>query len=100
MWRAFLVAQLTSIERKVLLPFEQEAGWSSLVAGASHLAPGLAVFFVSEVTGATGRDVHLAAQRGNGNGDDVPQIFRDDVSDDEVDFLGSIWRCALEFDNV
>ena len=69
-------------------------------AGASHLAPGLAVFFVPEVTSATGRDVHLAATRGNGDRDDVPQIFRDDVGNDEVDFLGGICRRAFEFDDV
>jgi hypothetical protein len=70
------------------------------VAGASHLTPSLAIFFVPEVASATGRDVHLAATRGNGDGNDVPKIFRDDVSDDEVDFLCGIYGRGLEFDNV
>jgi hypothetical protein len=97
---AFLVAQLSSVEGIFSLAFDQEPGWMGFVAGASHLAPGLAVFFVPEVTSATGRDVHLAATRGNGDRDDVPQIFRDDIGNDEVNFLGGICRRAFEFDDV
>ena len=71
------------------------------VAGASHLAPGLAVFLVPEVAGAMGRDVHLASGRGNGNGNHVAQIFWDDIGDDEIDFFGGICRrLAFEFDDV
>jgi hypothetical protein len=59
--RAFLVAQLTSVKRIILLAFDQEAGGRDLVVGTSHLAPSLAVFFVPEMTGALGRDVQLAS---------------------------------------
>jgi hypothetical protein len=69
-------------------------------AGASHLAAGLAVFFVPEMAGAVRRNVHLTSGRGNGNRNHVPQIFRDDISNDEVDLLGGIWRRAFEFDDV
>jgi hypothetical protein len=32
-----------------------------LVAGASHLAPGLAAFFVPEMAGAVERNLHLTS---------------------------------------
>jgi hypothetical protein len=54
---AFLVAQLTSVEGIILLAFDQEPGWMGFVAGASHLAPGLAVFFILRMESAIGRDV-------------------------------------------
>jgi hypothetical protein len=58
--RAFLGAQPTSVKRIILLAFDQEAGGKDFVVGTSHLAPSLAVFFAPEITGAVGRDVHLA----------------------------------------
>ena len=58
--RAFLVAQLTSVKRIILLAFDQEAGGRDFVLGTSLLAPSLAVFFVPKITGAVGREVHLA----------------------------------------
>jgi len=99
-WSPFQVAQFTSVKRIVLLAFEQKAGWADFVAGASHLAPGFAVLFVPEMAGTVGRNIHLAAKRGDGNGNHVPEIFRNDISDDKVDFLGGIGRRAIEFDDV
>jgi hypothetical protein len=97
---AFLVAQLTDVEGIISLAFDQEPGGRDFVAGASHLAPGLAVLFMPEVTGSSGRDVHLASECGNGNGNHVPEIFGDDISNDEVDFLRGICCRALELDDV
>ena len=73
--------------------FEQDAARTSAVAGASHLAPGLAVLFMPKMTAAAGGNIHLTARRGKGNGNHVPEIFRHDMSDDEVDFRGGV--CLL-----
>ena len=98
--RAFQVTQLATVEGIVSLAFEQEPGGRDFVAGASHLAPRLAVLFMPEMTGAAGRDVHLASGRGDANGNHVAQIFGNDISDDEVDFFGGVCRGSLEFHDV
>jgi hypothetical protein len=98
--RTFQLTQLAASEGIVWLAFDQEASRMGFVVWASHLAPSLAVLFMPEVTGAVRRDIHLATAGGDGNGNDVTEIFRHDIGDDEVDFLRSICRSALEFDDV
>src|SRR6202035_2771275 len=96
----FKVTQLAGVERVVSLTFSEEPGWRDFVAGARHLAPSFAVFFMPEMTGATGGDVHLASSSGDTDGNHVPEIFGHDISDDEIDLFGGVYCRALEFYDV
>ena len=93
----FQVTQVTSVEGIVPLAFSEEPGWGDFVARAGHLAPSFAIFFMPEMTGATGGDVHLASSSGDTNGNHVPEIFGHDISDDEIDFFGGVYRRSLSF---
>lgn len=97
------MANFTNAGTRFLLAaaVERDANRTGAVAGASHLTPGLAVFFVVGVTSASGRKIDLAVGSDRGNRYDIPGVNRDDVSNDEVDLIGGVSRAASTgFDDV
>ena len=60
------------------------------IAWAGHLAPGFAVDFGDRTAGALRKEIELAMKCGHGDGDHIPQIFRDDINGNEVDFADGI----------
>jgi hypothetical protein len=54
---------------------------------AGHLAPSFAVNFADGATRcALRKEVELAMKRRNGDGNHIPEIFRDDINRNEIDF--------------
>jgi hypothetical protein len=59
-------------------------------AGAGHQAPSLAIFFVERFASAVRIEAQAFAGSEGVDGNHVPQIFRDDPGDEEVDFVASV----------
>ena len=71
------------------------------LARAGQQAPGLAVFLVLGFAGAVGAEMEHGVALEGLDGDDVPDVFGDDVSGEEVDVvLGVVVGVAAAFDRV
>src|SRR2546427_1795033 len=65
-------------------------GFDLCGARAGHQAPSFAIFFVERFASAVGIEAQAFAGGESVDGDDVPQIFRDDPGDEEIDFVASV----------
>ncbi|MGB7602858.1 MAG: hypothetical protein WBM24_21330, partial [Candidatus Sulfotelmatobacter sp.] len=76
--------------------FAAAASWSGFAEAdaeaAVEEAPGLAVFFVHGAGGAAGGGIEADGFVGADglDGDDVPEIFGDDVGDEKIDFFAGV----------
>ena len=60
------------------------------VTRAGHLAPGLTIFLKLPFAFALGIEAQSLSRSERGGGHDVPDVFRDDVGDQEIDFCGRV----------
>ena len=71
------------------------------MARAGHLAPALAISFVTVLAYSIGIEEQIIFRSHVSDGHDVPSGFGDEIGDDEVDLLGGIAHLAAHvFDSV
>ena len=73
------------------MAFDQERVWAVWIARASHLAPSFAVDLAYPAArGSLRKEVNLIVLFRYRDGDYIPQIFRDDINREKIDFAGDI----------
>ncbi len=63
--------------------------------GWLHQVPGFAVFFQAHFLGAVGIKTQHGGGHAGADGEDVPEVERDDVGHEEIDVLGGIDGAAF-----